>query len=218
MKKRVLFASIIFIFLSTYTSKINNSLDRNIKIEKITIENNKILDDQTIKKKISFLYEENLFFLNNKKIISKLQELDFIDSIEIKKIYPNQIKVKIFEKQLIAIIQNKKEKNYYTNKGLINYKKLNGFEDLPVVFGDNKSFEIFYNDLEKIDFPISDIKKFYLFESKRWDIITLENQIIKLPIKNYDLSLKNFIKLKNQTNFRKYRTFDYRINDQLILK
>ena len=51
MKKRVLFASIIFIFLSTYTSKINNSLDRNIKIEKITIENNKILDDQTIKKK-----------------------------------------------------------------------------------------------------------------------------------------------------------------------
>ena len=218
MKKRVLFASIIFIFLSTYTSKINNSLDRNIKIEKITIENNKILDDQTIKKKISFLYEENLFFLNNKKIISKLQELDFIDSIEIKKIYPNQIKVKIFEKQLIAIIQNKKEKNYYTNKGLINYKKLNCFEDLPVVFGDNKSFEIFYNDLEKIDFPISDIKKFYLFESKRWDIITLENQIIKLPIKNYDLSLKNFIKLKNQTNFRKYKTFDYRINDQLILK
>ena len=218
MKKRVLFASIIFIFLSTYTSKINNSLDRNIKIEKITIENNKILDDQTIKKKISFLYEENLFFLNNKKIISKLQELDFIDSIEIKKIYPNQIKVKIFEKQLIAIIQNKKEKNYYTNKGLINYKKLNGFEDLPVVFGDNKSFEIFYNDLEKIDFPISDIKKFYLYESKRWDIITLENQIIKLPIKNYDLSLKNFIKLKNQTNFRKYKTFDYRINDQLILK
>ena len=62
------------------------------------------------------------------------------------------------------------------------------------------------------------IKKFYLFESKRWDIITLENQIIKLPIKNYDLSLKNFIKLKNQTNFRKYKTFDYRINDQLILK
>jgi len=218
MKKRVLFASVILIFLSTYTSKINNSLDRNIKIEKITIENNKILDDQTIKKKISFLYEENLFFLNNKKIISKLQELDLIDSIEIKKIYPNQIKVKIFEKQILAIIQNKKEKNYYTNKGLINYKKLNGFEDLPVVFGDNKSFEIFYNNLVKIDFPISDIKKFYLFESKRWDIITLENQIIKLPIKNYDLSLKNFIKLKNQTNFRKYKTFDYRIKDQLILK
>ncbi len=218
MKKRVFFASVILIFLSTYTLKINNSLDKKIQIEKITIENNKILDDQTIKKKISFLYEENLFFLNNKKIISKLQELDFIDSIKIKKIYPNQIKVKIYEKQPIAIIQNKKEKKYFTNKGLVNYKKLNGFEDLPIVFGDNKSFEIFYNNLVKIDFPITDIKKFYLFESRRWDIVTLENQIIKLPIKNYDLSLKNFIKLKNQINFRKYKTFDYRINDQLILK
>ena len=218
MKKRVFFASVILIFLSTYTLKINNSLDKKIQIEKITIENNKILDDQTIKKKISFLYEENLFFLNNKKIISKLQELDFIDSIKIKKIYPNQIKVKIFEKQILAIIQNKKEKKYFTNKGLVNYKKLNGFEDLPIVFGDNKSFEIFYNNLVKIDFPITDIKKFYLFESRRWDIVTLENQIIKLPIKNYDLSLKNFIKLKNQINFRKYKTFDYRINDQLILK
>ena len=81
MKKRVFFASVILIFLSTYTLKINNSLDKKIQIEKITIENNKILDDQTIKKKISFLYEENLFFLNNKKIISKLQELDLIDSI-----------------------------------------------------------------------------------------------------------------------------------------
>ena len=55
MKKRVLFASIIFIFLSTYTLKINNSLDRNIKIEKIIIENNKILDDQTIKKNFIFI-------------------------------------------------------------------------------------------------------------------------------------------------------------------
>ena len=57
MKKRVFFASVILIFLSTYTLKINNSLDKKIQIEKITIENNKILDDQTIKKKISFLYE-----------------------------------------------------------------------------------------------------------------------------------------------------------------
>ena len=62
MKKRVLFASVILVFLSTYTSKINNSLDRNIKIEKITIENNKILDDQTIKKKFHFYMRKIYFF------------------------------------------------------------------------------------------------------------------------------------------------------------
>ena len=72
MKKRVFFASVILIFLSTYTLKINNSLDKKIQIEKITIENNKILDDQTIKKKISFLYEENLFFLNNFGVLEQM--------------------------------------------------------------------------------------------------------------------------------------------------
>ena len=72
--------------------------------------------------------------------------------------------------------------------------------------------------LRKINYPLDEIKKFYLFESKRWDLVTKENQIVKLPIKNYEKVLQNFINLKDQINFRKYKTFDYRINDQIILK
>ena len=45
-----------------------------------------------------------------------------------------------------------------------------------------------------------------------------KNQTIKLPIKNYKESLKNFNKIKEQRNFERYKTFDYRINEQLILK
>ena len=63
-----------------------------------------------------------------------------------------------------------------------------------------------------------EIKIFYLFESKRWDIVTKNNQTIKLPIKNSEISLQNFIDLKNQINFGKYKIFDYRINNQIILK
>ena len=48
--------------------------------------------------------------------------------------------------------------------------------------------------------------------------MTKEKQTIKLPIKNYEISLKNFIDLKDQINFRKYKIFDYRINNQIILK
>ena len=44
------------------------------------------------------------------------------------------------------------------------------------------------------------------------------NQTIKLPIKNYEISLQNFIDLKDQINFGKYQIFDYRINNQIILK
>ena len=46
----------------------------------------------------------------------------------------------------------------------------------------------------------------------------IQDQTIKLPIKNYQESLKNFKNLRKQSNFNKYKTFDYRIKDQLILK
>ena len=39
-----------------------------------------------------------------------------------------------------------------------------------------------------------------------------------LEVKNYEISLQNFIDLKDQINFGKYKIFDYRINNQIILK
>ena len=89
---------------------------------------------------------------------------------------------------------------------------------MPIVYGDRRSFTDFYKVLKKINYPFNEIEKFYLFESKRWDIVTKDKQTIKLPIKNYEISLKNFIDLKDQINFRKYKIFDYRINNQIILK
>ena len=45
-----------------------------------------------------------------------------------------------------------------------------------------------------------------------------KSQLIKLPAENYEKSLKNFLGLKDHNNFYKYKVFDYRIQDQLILK
>ena len=85
-----------------------------------------------------------------------------------------------------------------------------------MVFGDGKNFKIFLDEIQKINFPVKQIKKFY-FESKRWDLVTIKDQVIKLPIYNYNQSLQNFLNL-DQDYFEKYKIFDYRIKDQLILK
>ena len=45
-----------------------------------------------------------------------------------------------------------------------------------------------------------------------------DKTLIKLPSKNYRDSLKNFMKIRINKNFEKYNTFDYRLNNQLILK
>lgn len=219
MKKRFLVALLILFFLSTFNSQENFNFLKRFNIKVISIENNFIVSKKVIKKKISFLYDTNLFFLKTKKIESKLEELDFIDSFKIKKVYPNKVIIKIFEKKPVAIIQNKKEKKYFTEKGqLINFFDFERYEDLPIVFGDGDNFKNFYNTLLNINFPINEINKFYLFETNRWDIVTNQNQTIKLPIKGYIKSLQNFISIKNKVDFKKYRIFDYRIKDQLILK
>ena len=219
MKKRLIIGLLLLFLLSTYNIKFNKTFFSNLQIKKITIENNKIIKDKEIKEKLSFLYETNFFFLRTKTIEKKLREIQFIESYQIKKIYPNNLIIKITEKKPIAIIQKSKQKKYFTVRGdLIDFRKIKIFEDLPNVFGDEKSFATFYVNLKNINFPFKEIKTFYLFESKRWDLLTLKNQLIKLPINNYNKSLLNFISLKDQTNFEKYKIFDYRIKDQLILK
>ena len=91
-------------------------------------------------------------------------------------------------------------------------------KELPLVFGDQESFKAFYQNLKNVNFPIDLIRRFYLFESKRWDLVTIKNQTIKLPVKDYLKSLKTFMDIKDQASFEKYKIFDYRIKDQLILK
>ena len=69
----------------------------------------------------------------------------FIESFEIKKKYPDTIKIKIFEKKPIAILFNKKKKFYLSEKiDLIEYNNFENFQDLPYVFGNQEKFKIFY--------------------------------------------------------------------------
>ena len=85
MKKRFLIALILLLFLSTYKMQENFQLNTKLKIEEIIIENNSILQNTTIEKSLSQLYETNLFILNKKKISDELKELNFVDSFEVKK-------------------------------------------------------------------------------------------------------------------------------------
>ena len=218
MKKSLLGLIILFVLLTTYTPKFNFMINSPLYIKKIKIENNSITESNKIKKKLSFLYKENLFFLNTEKIKKNLQNETFIGSFKIKKIYPGTIKLTIKEKVPIAILFNKKKNFYISDKGdLINFEKIEIYKDLPKVFGNKEKFYILYKDLKNIEFPLEKMKSFYYFESGRWDLITQDNKIIKLPVSDYLISLNNYMKSMNDKNFKDYKIYDYRIKDQLIL-
>ena len=218
MRKSVLGFCLLFILFTTYIPKFELSESSNFSIKKIKLDGNFIIKDEEIVKKLNFLYKQNLFFLNTEKIEKNLQKETFIESYKIKKIYPNSLKITIKEKTPIAILLNKKKKFYVSDKGnRINFKDIEIYKDLPTVFGDNKKFYILYKDLKDIEFPLEKIKSFYYFESGRWDLVMLENKIIKLPIDDYLLSLNSYIKSTRDNSFNDYKIYDYRIKDQLIL-
>ena len=214
MKKRLVFAIVLLVLFSTYKSK-KSFLTNQLNIKTIKIENNFTLTDKQIKKDLIFLYDQNLIFLDTLNIEKVLKKKSFIESFKIKKIYPNKLKIK----KPILILQHKKKKFYISeNIDLIDYVYLEEYKNLPVVFGNKEKFEILYRDLEKIGFPFNLIKNYYLFESNRWDLEIYKKKIIKLPSENYINSLRNFMNLRMKNNFDRYEIFDYRINNQLILK
>ena len=218
MKKRLVIASFLLILLTTINSQ-QNFITSKFNLEVIVIENNLLLKNKEIKNLLIPFYNKNLIFLDNNDVKKALMQNSFIESFNIKKKYPNTLKIEIFEKKPIAVLFNKKNKFYLSEKiDLIEFKNLQNYQTLPYVLGNKDDFKIFYSNLKRINFPLDIIKKYTLFETNRWDLETKNNQVIKLPSKNYTKSLKNFLNLKNKNDFEKYELFDYRINNQLILK
>tara|TARA_B100000963_G_scaffold344622_1_gene347656 strand:- start:6780 stop:7436 length:657 start_codon:yes stop_codon:yes gene_type:complete len=218
MKKRLVLSISLLILLTTITTQ-KKSIISSFNLEYINIENNFLLEDKEIKKLLLPIYNKNLIFLNYEEIEKNLMQNDFIDSFKVKKRYPNSLRIEVFEKKPIAILQNKKKKYYISEKiDLIQFKSLQNFENLPFVIGNSEDFKIFYNNLGQINFPKKLIKKYIFYESNRWDLETTNKEIIKLPPTGYIKSLKNYLELKDKNDFKKYKIFDYRISNQVILK
>lgn len=218
MTRRFFLGSILLILLSTFVSQNKIIFDRFI-VKEIIIKNNEILNDQSIIEDLYFLYNKNIFFLNSYDIKKKLNKKNSIKSLEIKKIYPNKIIIKIFEKEPIAILINNDSKFFLGKKfDIIDYKKIDKFKNLPIIYGDKKNYKELFQNLKSINFPTNLIAKYFLLDSKRWNLELIDQKLIKLPPKDYKKSLKNFLTIKESINFDKYKIFDYRLKNQLILK
>lgn len=210
---------LLLVTLTTFNPTLFKMGNNVFKIKYVEIENIYIIDKKELKKIVNNeLKNLSLFSINEKKMSNILKKYEIIKSIEIKKVFPNTIKIKLIEKEIIATLINKKKKFYLTLNGeKIRFFKNEKLDNLPKIFGEQKNFTQIYNSLKKLNFPINEIKSFYYFDIGRWDIILKNSNIIKLPVKDFNESLINYNELKNDQNFTKYKIFDYRIKDQLIL-
>ena len=218
MKVHFIIGVALLILLTTIT--INQKIIiTKFNIKEIILVNSISLKEKDVKKSLSVIYNKNLLFLKNKEIEEILVQFTSIESFYLDKKYPNTLKITIKEKKPIAILINNKKKFYISERlDQFEFNDKNFNQNLPIIFGNKDDFKIFYKNLIKIDFPVNLIIKYMLYESNRWDLETIDNKIIKLSSKNYIKNLKNYLNIKKKNNFKKFKVFDYRINDQLILK
>ena len=219
MRNKPIFGIALFILFSTFISQNKFTINK-FEIKEIKIENNEFLKDQELINIFSFLYGKNIIFLNSYELKKNIDQNSFIKTIEIKKIFPNKLVIKVFEKEPIAILIDKYQKKYYLGKktDLIEFRKILKYENLPIVKGEPKNFKKLFENLIKINFPIDQILSYRHFKVNRWNIEMIDKKILKLPEKNYTESLTNFMSIKDKSNFEKYKIFDYRLNNQLVLK
>ena len=75
----------------------------------------------------------------------------------------------------------------------------------------------FLEILDSVNLNATEIKSFYFFQSKRWDINLKNGIIIKLPQFETKDALKNALKISSDEKFKGIKTMDFRIKDKVIL-
>ena len=219
MRNKPIIGIALLILFSTFISQNQFTINK-FEIKEIKIENNKILEDQELINIFSFLYNKNIIFLNSYELKKNINQNSFINTIQIKKIFPDKLVIKVFEKEPIAILIDRYQKKYFLGKknDLIEFRKILKYKNLPIINGEPEKFKRLFEDLIRINFPTDQVLSYQHFKINRWNIEMTDKKIIKLPQKNYTKSLTNFMSIKDKPNYEKFKIFDYRLNDQLVLK
>ena len=223
IRKNIFFWLLTFIFLTTYNFGLNNGLLNSFfKIKKIElngIENAKIL---VIKEKLEIFKGKNLVLLDQKKLINQIYNLDFVRDIKIKKIYPNKIIVTINEYKPLGIYLDNQEKYILLENDKAVKSSNDKFSYLPFVYGKNasKNFSLFYSILEESNFQTDIVDNFKYHEVNRWDISLKNGKLVKLPSERDRTieSLKKFLSIYQKEKFKKFKVFDFRVKNQLIMQ
>ena len=212
---------LVYFFLLIVVSSISNNAINNFKFDKIKNINISGLDqkeNRSLLNKIENLNLENIFLINKKDLNELINSNSLIEKYEAFKRYPNTIDVKIEKTNFLAQINENGKTFLIGSNGKLTLDNLN-HSDLPFIFGkpNIKEFINFKKNLDSSNFLYSDIKNFYFFPSKRWDLKFKNNTLLKLPYNVSPEILKRVYEFLENYSNENYAVIDARINNQIIL-
>tara|TARA_B100000902_G_scaffold394376_1_gene450574 strand:+ start:681 stop:1352 length:672 start_codon:yes stop_codon:yes gene_type:complete len=188
------------------------------QIKKINISGFEDTNSQNLLNEIKNLNLENLFFLNSSEITELIDSNTLVEKYTIFKKYPSTLDIKIKETTFLAKINLDGQLFLIGSNGKFT-KKNTSNKNLPYIFGKPEIHEFlkFKKKLDNSKILYDQIKAFYYFQSKRWDIELKSNIIIKLPKDRIKESLDNSFKILNENSLNNIKIIDARVKNQIIL-
>ena len=211
---------LIYFFLLLIVGTINNiNIDglKSQNIKDINIVGLDIKDKEVLLKKIKNFNTKNIFSTSKSDLINEIEANSLVEEYFIFKRYPSSIDINIKKTKFLAKINIEGKIFYLGSNG--KFIKTNHFNNqLPFIFGTPEVIDFFNikKIIDKSKISYSEIKNFYFFPSKRWDLELRDNTVIKLPNDNIHLALNLALEFLNNENF-KNKIIDARIKNQIIV-
>ena len=223
-KIRIFFYFFLIFFLSTINFfKIETNKTQSIfLVNNIEILGTKKINKNELLQNLKLFYDQNILLIRKNDIQKIIEKYELIKEFNIKKVYPDKLKIEIYESEIVGFVIKNKKKYFLTD-----HKKLLLTDDfnlitgtLPFIYGQNteKYFSTFYNILNKKNFNLKLIKNYYFFESQRWDIELKNGLIIKFPIYELEKAIEISQELIKNKNFNTLSVIDLRIKGKVITK
>ena len=217
-KNKIIIYLISLLILSTTNGKfVKNQNVYFSTINQVNIRGLSNTDNKKIYNELNSLFYQNILFVGKKEIQRVISNYNIIEEYNIKKIYPSTININIKPTKFIAKLSNN-DQLVGANGKLIEDRDNN--EILPYIFGEynSRDFLIFKNNIDKSKFTFTEFKTLYFFPSNRWDILTNDDILIKLPQDNFSTALNLAHKIISSDNLENKKLIDLRVNNHLILK
>jgi len=214
--KIIIYFLLLFILSTTNKKFVENQNNYSSTINKINIEGLSNDDNSKISNELNNLFYKNILLVGKEEIQKVISRYNIIEEYSIKKIYPSTININIKPTKFIARLSSN-DHLVGANGKLIEDKENN--DVLPYIFGEfnSQDFLNFKKDIVQSKFTFTEFKTLYFFPSNRWDILTNEDILIKLPQDNLYESLNLAHKIMNSYDFKNKNLIDLRMDNHLIV-
>lgn len=101
-------------------------------IKKVSILGNPIMSGEDVKSRTENLIGQNIFFINKQNIINEAKKNPYVENVEIKKVYPKEVDIKVFEKQGVYCVE-KDDYKYVLDSGSGLLEKTDNVENRKLV-------------------------------------------------------------------------------------